>query len=532
MKAWMKIALGGLCLEFLMIGLVAFVNIMEMPMIFQMAAGVVTVLLILWLVKTGKELHTERKARKKEIMEQRIRQTAESAHFLEEPSPDSILYLRPFKVDEKYMSEVEYAGKLYNSFESLICRMVTDSGNPVAIGRPGEELQPLGAQRIYATDDTWQAKVTEYFNESKCVILYADFTPGVKWEIENAVAKYRDKLILIPKVYNQRETAVDQFSRIDITYLSDIYYSLWVNHFLFKKAHRGRWYYHSWNQLLKKYMPKIKMDDRVSAVIFENGKAVPFYSAKPNQEEQFHAIHRAINAKLGIQTQPDIYLKKGEKPYLKVCADLGMRNTHATPWYPTANGFVEFYEQGLRYKSWIRFFHFNKDLARQFSAIKHYRKKELIPYASIREVRQVKEHCLRLILEETNGSMYLSVPGCHREYIPYIKEQLELCCQNNTFPAEENTVLKQAFARQSADYTKAFFAIEAISLVLGMFLFGLALFDSYLALFTLLVFGEVWNISMAVIGGMLSWCSGKKGIRFLGILAAVMHICLVTFFWG
>lgn len=83
-----------------------------------------------------------------------------------------VIYLRSF-ANEKHVSDVE------QSFS----KMFETVGPFVAIGAPGERLPPLGAARLYLEDDNWQAKVAEFLQRAKLVLIYGGETPGLGWEV-------------------------------------------------------------------------------------------------------------------------------------------------------------------------------------------------------------------------------------------------------------------------------------------------------------------------------------------------------------
>ena len=58
----------------------------------------------------------------------------------------------------------------------------------MAIGKPGEKLPPLGAARMYTTDDQWQQKVLEFLDKAQLIVVILSFTPSVAWEIEQVTA--------------------------------------------------------------------------------------------------------------------------------------------------------------------------------------------------------------------------------------------------------------------------------------------------------------------------------------------------------
>src|SRR5262249_30555914 len=55
-------------------------------------------------------------------------------------------------------------------------------GPVVAIGMPSKPA-PFGAQRIFFDDETWQSAVRDLASQAVAVVIVADNTPGVHWEL-------------------------------------------------------------------------------------------------------------------------------------------------------------------------------------------------------------------------------------------------------------------------------------------------------------------------------------------------------------
>ena len=62
-------------------------------------------------------------------------------------------------------------------------------GPVMAIGRPGELLPPLGAERIYVDDAHWQSRVIELMSQARLVVLRLGASAGLWWEIEQALRR-------------------------------------------------------------------------------------------------------------------------------------------------------------------------------------------------------------------------------------------------------------------------------------------------------------------------------------------------------
>lgn len=92
-----------------------------------------------------------------------------------------VLFLRSFSAEsEENPDRVDQ-----RTPEELLVKVLGGAGPVVTVGTPGEEGLPvLGAQRIYIDKD-WQPNVLKLCAISNIVIIDADTTNGVRWEMEN-----------------------------------------------------------------------------------------------------------------------------------------------------------------------------------------------------------------------------------------------------------------------------------------------------------------------------------------------------------
>jgi hypothetical protein len=67
--------------------------------------------------------------------------------------------------------------------EECLGEELAEAGPFVAVGKPGENLPPLGAQRLYLADDKWQEVVKSYIDRAGLIILIAGKTHWVRWEL-------------------------------------------------------------------------------------------------------------------------------------------------------------------------------------------------------------------------------------------------------------------------------------------------------------------------------------------------------------
>lgn len=109
-----------------------------------------------------------------------------------------VLYLRPFRNDNYILPSRKSISVNIRSVLSAIfgSRSVEqefvlhmehgateeDKTQVVAIGKPREELPPLGALRLRYSDDEWQPAVINMIKNSSAVVLVPDGTDAVNWE--------------------------------------------------------------------------------------------------------------------------------------------------------------------------------------------------------------------------------------------------------------------------------------------------------------------------------------------------------------
>ena len=101
------------------------------------------------------------------------------------------------------------------SIEEEIC-MAAGLGDRkvVALGKPGEKLPPLGATRVYETDEDWKGTITDWVSHADQIILVAATTRATSWEKEqiSQTGKLRELFIVFPK--QEKETIKETFDRI------------------------------------------------------------------------------------------------------------------------------------------------------------------------------------------------------------------------------------------------------------------------------------------------------------------------------
>jgi len=107
---------------------------------------------------------------------------------------DLVLYLRPFRADESlaHLSPVPVSGLASplgsrRTQEEELAAAVRPLGRLVAVGRPGEPLPYLGAERGYLSADRWRDTVLRLLASARLVLLVAGSGVGLAWELAQAV---------------------------------------------------------------------------------------------------------------------------------------------------------------------------------------------------------------------------------------------------------------------------------------------------------------------------------------------------------
>ncbi len=83
----------------------------------------------------------------------------------------------------------------------------------VAIGRPGEHLATGGAQRVYVSDDAWQAEVHRFIKEGEFVILQPAPTDSVSWELRTVVEHIEPRRFLLAVGHLAKNPGLNPYAR-------------------------------------------------------------------------------------------------------------------------------------------------------------------------------------------------------------------------------------------------------------------------------------------------------------------------------
>ncbi|HET9566882.1 MAG TPA: hypothetical protein VFP16_00880 [Vicinamibacterales bacterium] len=118
-----------------------------------------------------------------------------------------VLILRQFGDDFLESGKMSLGGAA--TFEHFVAAEINRIGPVVAIGRPGERLQPLGASRDYLTDSDWQRAVTTTIEDAALLVFVLGDSENLLWEFRKAIETHgkRRTLIIVPPLRDRTDLA-------------------------------------------------------------------------------------------------------------------------------------------------------------------------------------------------------------------------------------------------------------------------------------------------------------------------------------
>ena len=131
--------------------------------------------------------------------------------------PD-VLYLRAFKTDPSilgYVFSSLLTARLFSgmlSEEEQLSEVLNPFGDLVAIGKPSETLPTPGAARMYASGSEWKKVVTEQMQAARLVVIRADISESLQWEIKKAIQVLNPKNLLI-LILNMKKKHYEAFRK-------------------------------------------------------------------------------------------------------------------------------------------------------------------------------------------------------------------------------------------------------------------------------------------------------------------------------
>jgi len=118
-----------------------------------------------------------------------------------------VLILRQFEDDFLESGRMSFGGA--PTFEHFVAGELNRIGPVVAIGRPGERLQPLGASRDYLSSRDWKGAVVTTIDEAALVVFVLGDSESLLWEFRKTIETHgkRRTLIIVPPLGDRAELA-------------------------------------------------------------------------------------------------------------------------------------------------------------------------------------------------------------------------------------------------------------------------------------------------------------------------------------
>jgi len=113
-------------------------------------------------------------------------------------SAEHVLYLRSFCEDYNPVQSLTSVRR-----EVYLTDVLREVGPVLTVGKPGEVHPPLGAQRIYFKNEEWHSKVLELIKAARLIVVAADITEGLYWEIGQAVNHVLPQRLIIALPYGR-----------------------------------------------------------------------------------------------------------------------------------------------------------------------------------------------------------------------------------------------------------------------------------------------------------------------------------------
>jgi hypothetical protein len=111
-----------------------------------------------------------------------------------------VLLLRSFADDAVtvFPSEGLFLTRTGNTLEHVLEEKLRAYGPVIAIGRPGENLPPLGAAREYLAGETWRQRIGELIGQARLVVVVMGASEGLVFEYDQlATHGAIDKIVLV-----------------------------------------------------------------------------------------------------------------------------------------------------------------------------------------------------------------------------------------------------------------------------------------------------------------------------------------------
>jgi hypothetical protein len=148
-------------------------------------------------------------------------QALSAADAMSQDSRPPVLYFRSFfdeprtrRIRTRVGSSVNYS--YGRSEEEYLRPEILKVGPFVAVGRPGDPLPHLGANRLYVDDADWQAAVLRLMDGAAGAVIRVGPGEGLSWEIQQAVLRFPpERLVFVvprdPHQYSWFKAQIDPY---------------------------------------------------------------------------------------------------------------------------------------------------------------------------------------------------------------------------------------------------------------------------------------------------------------------------------
>lgn len=190
------------------------------------------------------------------------------------PNGEFILYLRGFQDDKEYRNSIS---NRWNFIRTLIVpaslsltaheeqiQMAFYNTPLVAIGSPKDKLLPLGAKRLYRSNDEWKETVLDMIKKSKLVILKCINTENFLWELQMCLIlkSWREIVLLLPskqKEYSTFKNTLEQLISTTIPSFKPNIFSKYFSGILFFDVENDAHIIRTYNGNFNRYMIAINL---------------------------------------------------------------------------------------------------------------------------------------------------------------------------------------------------------------------------------------------------------------------------------
>jgi hypothetical protein len=150
-----------------------------------------------------------------------------------------VLYFRSFfdeprtrRIRTRAGSSVEYDYSF--SEEEYLRAEILKAGPFVAVGRPGDPLPQLGANRLYVDDADWQAAVLRLMDGAAGAVIRVGSGEGLSWEIRQAVLRFPpERLVFVvprdPHQYSWFKAEIDPYLPRPLPWYPDVEARNWFD---------------------------------------------------------------------------------------------------------------------------------------------------------------------------------------------------------------------------------------------------------------------------------------------------------------